>query len=148
MPLIRGLVINVQSVDANGDVVIDPSGDPVVNVVIADDKSTKPQYLADGNTSGSIASAGTFVLGDLTIYGYPYKTVTFTNAGLNAATIVWGISSGYLIFQIAGTTPDIDLTATNTNDDAFTDVPVQVIGVQGASSGQTLGAGHFILYRP
>jgi len=110
-------------------------------------KDSEPQSWADGNTSGSVASSGTFVLGDLTIYGYPYKTLTFTNAGANAATIIWGVSQGMLLFQIAGTSPDVDLTATNTNDDAFTDVPVQVIGVSGASTGQTLGAGHFILYR-
>jgi len=125
---------------------ISTKGDAHVHVK---DKDNEPEVWADGNTSGSIAAGDTLVLGDLTIYGYPYKTLTFTNAhGSNAATIIWGVAQGVLFFQIAGTTPDIDLTATNTNDDAFTDVPVIKPLTAGTPvTGQTMGAGNYVLYR-
>jgi len=115
---------------------------------ITKDLSAKPAAYSDGNTTGSIAAAGTAVLGDLTPYGYPYKTLTFTNAGANAATIVWAAAQGFIMIDISGTTPSITLTATNTNGDTISDVLVISPSSANPVTGATLGAGIHILYRP
>ncbi len=146
--------IRTAAYDANGEPItidvpvldtgVSSDGSIVGLVGIKEDYSVKSAYLADGNVA-AIAVAGTLAIGDLTQYGFPLASLVFTNAGANSATITWGVSQGTFYFQIAGTTPDVDLTGTNPNGDALTDVPIVSLGALTLATGQTLGAGNFFL---
>ena len=110
-------------------------------------KDNEPEQWADGNTSGTVATSGTFSLGDLTIYGFPYQSVTFTETGVNSFTVIWGVAQGALFFTISGSGV-VNLTATNTNGNTFTDVTVIEPQVSANPvTGQGLNAGHYVLYR-
>ena len=111
-------------------------------------KDNEPELWGNGNES-SVAASGTLVTESLLQYGYPYNSVTFTEAGgSNSVSILTAFSQGFCLFQLTGTTPDVDLTATNSNGDVIDDVFVIAAGSVNPVTGQTLGAGTYFIAKP
>ena len=100
-------------------------------------KDNEPELWGAGNEV-TVVTTGTLVTEDLHQYGYPYSSVTFTNPGANSVSILTSFAQGFCMFQLTGTTPDVDLTATNSNGDIIDDVFVVVLGSTAPVTGQNL----------
>ena len=108
----------VVTTDSSGDVLSSTSGAAHVNV---QNTAVTVQSFATGGEA-NLAAGGTAALGDLSIYGIPLGSITFTAAGsTDTHTITWTAGNGKFMFEHTGSgaTDAVTLSATTIAGDVI-----------------------------
>ena len=109
-----------------------------------------PTYDVGTGGEGSFAATNpdTIALGDLTAFGLPFGSLTFSKSNTGTADLTYGIVNGSLMFQISNTAGTIAVTISGTTvfGDVF-DGPLAYVTSGGTIQATAIAAdGVFYLY--